>query len=55
METKTKLIQEIDKPLKHMEHVESSDCWCEPTLIQSIDDEHDCQVWLHKGHEELEQ
>jgi len=38
-----------------MEHIESPDCWCEPTLIQAIDDEHDCEVWAHKGHEELNQ
>lgn len=38
-----------------MEHVESKDCWCEPTLIQAIDDEHDKEVWAHKGYEELDQ
>jgi hypothetical protein len=38
-----------------LEHLESPDCWCEPTLIQAIDDEHDCEVWSHKGHEELNQ
>lgn len=37
------------------QHLESSECWCEPTLIQAIDDEHDCEVWSHKGHEELNQ
>lgn len=29
-------------------HEESKGCWCEPELIQEIDDEHDKQVWLHK-------
>jgi len=38
-----------------MEHVESKDCWCEPTLVQAIDDEHDKEVWAHKGYEELDQ
>lgn len=38
-----------------MEHVESKDCWCEPTLIQDIDQEHDKQVYSHKGYEELNQ
>lgn len=38
-----------------MEHFESKDCWCEPILIQDIDDEHDKQVWTHKGYEELNQ
>ena len=38
-----------------MEHLESKDCWCEPDLIQDIDDDHDKQVWVHKGYEELDQ
>lgn len=38
-----------------IEHVESKDCWCEPKLIQDIDEEHKKQVWLHKGYEELNQ
>lgn len=38
-----------------MEHIESKDCWCSPVLIQAIDDEHDCEVWSHRGHEELNQ
>lgn len=37
----------------NLKHIESSKCWCEPTLIQDIDDEHDKQVWTHKGYEEL--
>ena len=41
--------------INQLEHIESKDCWCEPTLIQAIDDEHDCEVWSHKGHEELNQ
>lgn len=38
-----------------IEHIESKNCWCEPTLIQDIDDEHDKQVWSHKGYEEVNQ
>lgn len=38
-----------------IEHIESKDCWCEPELIQDIDDEHDKKVWSHKGYEELNQ
>jgi hypothetical protein len=41
--------------VEQLEHLESPDCWCEPTLIQAIDDEHDCEVWSHKGHDELNQ
>lgn len=37
-----------------MPHKESKDCWCEPILLQDIDEEHDKQVWSHKGYEELE-
>jgi hypothetical protein len=48
---------QIDRNYKSgkLEHVESKDCWCEPKLIQAIDDYHDCEVWSHKGHEELKQ
>lgn len=38
-----------------LQHIESPDCWCEPTLIQSIDEEHDAEVWSHKGHEDINQ
>lgn len=38
-----------------MEHIEDPTCWCEPELIQEIDDEHDKEVWSHKGYEELNQ
>lgn len=41
--------------LQERQHVESQYCWCGPTLIQAIDDEHDCEVWSHRGHEELNQ
>ena len=35
-------------------HIEDQSCWCGPALIQAIDDEHDAEVWSHKGHEELD-
>ena len=38
-----------------MKHIESKDCWCEPAIIQDVDDEYEKQVWSHKGYEELEQ
>ena len=41
--------------IREREHIESQHCWCGPTLIQAIDDQHDCEVWSHKGHEELNQ
>lgn len=41
--------------IQQLEHEESPDCWCGPTLIQAIDNEHDCEVWSHKGYEELNQ
>lgn len=40
--------------ISKMPHTESKDCWCEPTLIQEIDEEHNKQVWSHKGYEELD-
>jgi hypothetical protein len=42
-------------PTHGTKHEETKDCWCDPTLIQDIDDEHDKQVWSHKGYEELNQ
>jgi len=38
-----------------MPHQESKDCWCEPELVQPIDDEHDKEVWAHRGYEEVNQ
>lgn len=38
-----------------IEHIESKYCWCCPYLAQGIDDEHDKQVFVHKGYEELNQ
>lgn len=38
-----------------LNHEESKNCWCEPILVQDIDEEHDKQVWVHKGYEELNQ
>lgn len=36
-------------------HIESKHCWCSPMLIQGIDDEHDKEVWVHQGYEEVNQ
>lgn len=61
METKEQALQKIDGNIHvvptfgTIEHIESKDCWCEPTLTQDIDNEHDVQVWTHKGYEELNQ
>ena len=37
-----------------MEHEESENCWCCPTLVY-LDDETGVGVWLHKSDEELKQ
>jgi hypothetical protein len=39
----------------NLQHDENRNCWCEPILIQDIDNEHNKQVWSHRGHEELNQ
>jgi len=39
----------------NIEHIESKDCWCEPELVQDVDENQGLQVWSHKGYEELNQ
>ena len=41
-------------PTSGKEHLETKDCWCEPTLLYK-DEFTGREVWTHKGYEELEQ
>lgn len=59
MEAKNQTFQKIDGNIHVVpddgKHIESKDCWCEPRLSAAIDEEHNKEVWVHKGYEELNQ
>lgn len=62
MEAKEQTLQKVTDGNIHvvptdgeMDHLESKDCWCVPTMIQEIDSDHRHRVFTHKGYKELNQ